>query len=99
MAVGASWPVCRSDAGTRPMNVFPYDSKIDFLRLRTLAITVTLVLLLGALALLATRGLNFALDFTGGTVAEFQFDKPVDLDDVRKSLEKAGYESAVVQAF
>ena len=67
------------------MNVFPYDSKIDFLRLRSLALTLTLVLLVGAIALLATRGLNFALDFTGGTVAEFEFEKPVDLDAVRKT--------------
>ena len=81
------------------MNIFPYDSKIDFLRLRGIALTVSAVLLLGALALLATRGLNFALDFTGGTVAELKFEKPVDLDVVRDSLEKAGYEGAIVQAF
>lgn len=81
------------------MNVFPYDSKIDFLRLRTLALAVTLVLLVGAVSLLAVRGLNFALDFTGGTVAEFEFDKPVDLDEVRRTLEEKGYQSATVQAF
>ena len=81
------------------MNIFPYDSKIDFLKLRNIAFALTVALLIGAVALLATRGLNFALDFTGGTVAELKFEKPVDLDDARKALEKAGYESAVVQAF
>ena len=80
------------------MNVFPYDSKIDFLRLRTLALSVTIALLVAACALLATRGLNYALDFTGGMVAEVRFAKPADLDQVREKLEAAGYEGAVVQA-
>jgi preprotein translocase subunit SecF len=81
------------------MNVFPYDSRIDFLRLRYVALTVSLVLLVGAVVLLAGRGLNYALDFTGGTVAELRFEKPVDLDQARAALEEAGYQSAVVQAF
>ncbi len=81
------------------MNIFPYDSKIDFLHLKVIALTVSVVLLIGAIALLVGRGLNFALDFTGGTVAELKFEKPVDLDTVREALEIAGYKSAVVQAF
>ena len=55
------------------MNIFPYDSRIDFLRLHKIALSVTTVMLAAAFALLISRGLNFALDFTGGTVAEFQF--------------------------
>ncbi len=81
------------------MNIFPYDSKIDFLRLRTLALLVSAVLLVAAVAMLAGRGLNYALDFTGGTVAEMKFAKPVDLDEVREKLETAGYKGAIVQAF
>jgi preprotein translocase subunit SecF len=80
------------------MNIFPYDSKIDFLRLRTLALTITVALLIAATALLATRGLNYALDFTGGMVAEVRFEKPVNLDQVREKLEAAGYQGAIVQA-
>jgi preprotein translocase subunit SecF len=81
------------------MNVFPYDSKIDFLRLRHVALAITVAMLIAALALLATRGLNYALDFTGGTVAELRFEKPMDLDQVRESLEAEGYDGAIVQAF
>ena len=81
------------------MNVFPYDSKIDFLRLRTIAAGLSLVLLIGAIGLLAARGLNYALDFTGGTVVELKFEKPVDLDAVREALHGGGYEGAIVQAF
>jgi preprotein translocase subunit SecF len=81
------------------MNVFPYDSKIDFLRLRGVAVAISLILLIATVALLATRGLNYALDFTGGTVAELRFEKPVNLDTVRESLEAEGYAGAIVQAF
>ena len=81
------------------MNVFPYDSKIDFLRLRGIALAASLLLLVATVALLATKGLNYALDFTGGTVAELRFEKPVDLDGVREALEEAGYAGAIVQAF
>jgi len=81
------------------MNIFPYDSKIDFLRLRWIALGATVLLLVAAAVLLATRGLNYALDFTGGTVAELKFEQPVDLDEVRQKLEAAGYDGAVVQSF
>ena len=81
------------------MNVFPYDSKIDFLRLRMVALAVTVLLLVGAVGLLAARGLNYALDFTGGTVAELIFQKSVDLDEMRERLHDNGYEGAVVQSF
>ena len=52
-----------------------------------------------SLLLLPTKGLEFALDFTGGTVTELRFEKAVDLDSVRKKLEAAGYSNPVVQNF
>ena len=81
------------------MNVFPYDSKIDFLRLRNIAVAISVLLILASIALLTVRGLNFALDFTGGTVAELKFAKPADLDGIREKLEAAGYPGAVEQSF
>ena len=81
------------------MNIFPYDSKIDFLRLRHVAMAISVFLLVATIALLGTRGLNYALDFTGGTVAELKFEKPADLDQLRDKLEADGYTGAVVQAF
>jgi preprotein translocase subunit SecF len=81
------------------VNIFPYDSKIDFLRMRTITVGISVLLVLATFLLLGTRGLNYALDFTGGTVAELKFEKAVDLDQVRDKLEEAGYAGAVVQAF
>jgi preprotein translocase subunit SecF len=48
---------------------------------------------------LATRGLNFGLDFTGGTLVEVKFVDPVVAEDVRISLAKAGIVDAVAQHF
>jgi len=81
------------------MNVFPYDSKIDFLRMRHVALGIAVLLLIASVVLLGARGLNYALDFTGGTVAELTFAKPADLDHLRERLETEGYPGAVVQAF
>ncbi len=81
------------------MNIFPYDSRIDFLRMRHIALGLCIVMLLGSIALLPLRGLNYALDFTGGTVAELKFAQPANLDAIREKLEAAGYPGAVVQSF
>ena len=79
--------------------LIPYDTRINFLRLRWIALGASVLLLLVAIGLLATRGLNYALDFTGGTTAELKFEKPVDLQLVREKLDAAGYQGATVQNF
>lgn len=48
---------------------------------------------------LFSKGLNWGLDFTGGTVVEVEFAQSVDLDRVREQLEQAGLNSATVQNF
>lgn len=83
----------------KPFNVFPYDSKIDFMRLRTISTVVALAILLIALGAMVGKGFNFALDFTGGVGVELGYDRPVDVDGVRQRVEDAGFESAQVQTF
>src|SRR5690606_21207193 len=48
-----------------------------------------------ALPILA-QGLNFGLDFTGGTLVELQYKESADLNGIRASLEEAGYSGAIV---
>ncbi|HET8819419.1 MAG TPA: protein translocase subunit SecF [Xanthomonadaceae bacterium] len=81
----------------KPLNLFPYDSAIPFMRMRWGALVLAAILVLTAIAAMATRGFNFALDFTGGTVTELRFEQPVDVDDIRSRLESAGYDSPQVQ--
>src|SRR5690606_32244659 len=70
---------------------------IDFMRMRLLAVGFIFVLMLAAIATIATKGFNYALDFTGGTSVELLFEKPADVDGVRERLEAAGYPGAQVQ--
>ena len=72
---------------------------INFMGIRHVAFAVTVLLTLVSLGSLAVKGLNFGLDFTGGTLIEFAYEKPADLNKVREQLRGAGYEDAVVQSF
>ncbi|WP_460764223.1 protein translocase subunit SecF [Lysobacter fragariae] len=83
----------------KPFNVFPYDSKIDFMRMRMVSLVVAALLMFAAIGAMAVNGFNFALDFTGGVGIELRFDKPVDVEGVRGRLAKAGFEGAQVQTF
>lgn len=77
--------------------VLPY--KIDFMGKRGLWVTISAVLSLIAVLSLAIRGLNYAVDFTGGTVIEASFKESADLNDVRTRLEQTGFKSPTVQNF
>ena len=81
------------------MELFPSNSNIKFMKARHAAIGVFAALVIGAVAALAFKGFNYALDFTGGTATEIEFAQPVDVEQVRERLEAAGYTGAVVQTF
>lgn len=66
---------------------------------RVYSAIVSLVLIIGSFVLLATKGLNLALDFTGGTEIEVEYNHAVSLEDVRKTLEKSVFSNASVQHF
>jgi len=83
----------------KPFNVFPYDSKINFMRVRMVSLAIAALLMFAAIGAMAVNGFNFALDFTGGVGVELRFTKPVDVEAVRSRLATAGYENAQVQSF
>jgi len=72
---------------------------INFMGIRRAAFIATLAVTLVSLASLAIRGLNFGLDFTGGTLIELTYERPVELASVRAELGEAGYGDALVQSF
>ncbi|QSP94096.1 protein translocase subunit SecF [Marinobacter salinisoli] len=71
----------------------------DFMGLRKLASMLSIGLVIVSIVLLAVRGLNLGLDFTGGTSVEFEYEQAPVLEDVRTTLTEAGYEQFVVQNF
>lgn len=73
--------------------------KIDFLGKRHIAIWVSFILSIASIVSLGVKGLNFAIDFTGGTVVEVQFKEPVDVKEVRQTLETNGFINPMAQLF
>ena len=73
--------------------------KFDFMGKRKIAMVFSLTLILISLGALLTRGLNFGLDFTGGTVVVVHFDNSVEVPMVRDSLHQQGFDDAVVKNF
>lgn len=76
-----------------------YDTNIDFLRWRKLAMAWSVIVLLIAVGSLLVRGMNLGLDFTGGTVIEVQYPRPAEIPKVRETLAKAGFGDAQAQHF
>ena len=81
------------------MQLFKKPTSFDFMSKRKMAVGFSAIILLVAIGSMATRGLNFGLDFTGGTLIEMKYSHAVDLGLVRSTLEKSGFSEAVVQHF
>ncbi|HGX94008.1 MAG TPA: protein translocase subunit SecF [Candidatus Tenderia sp.] len=81
------------------MQLIDPKNTIDFMSRRKLAISLSVILLLISIASLATRGLNFGIDFTGGTLIELGYPASADLSVVRQELDDAGFSGATVQHF
>lgn len=75
------------------MKVIPFMSK------RMLALAFSGLLMLASVGSLVVQGLNFGLDFTGGTLVELGYSEPADLNQVRDVLAREGFEEARVQYF
>ena len=73
-------------------------TNIDFMSQRKVALVFSLILIVVSITSLATRGLNFGLDFTGGTLIEVGYPSAPDTTEVREQLAGAGFDS-VVQTF
>lgn len=72
---------------------------INFMGVRNVAFGVTVLLTVLALFSMFHKGMNYGLDFTGGTLIELTCEKPADLTKVRNELVTAGFHDAVVQSF
>ena len=80
------------------MEIFNHDSNIPFLGMRKFSIAIALFLVVASIGLIATRGLNYALDFTGGVSMVVDYDQSVEISDVRTALAKGGFDHAIVQS-
>lgn len=75
------------------------DAIIKFMSWRKVAAIFSVLMLLLSIGSLATRGIAFGLDFTGGTQVEVGYSTPPDLSGIRSTLEAAGFRNAVAVNF
>lgn len=79
------------------MEFFRIKHDIPFMRYARITTLISAVTFIAAVWMLATRGLNLGVDFTGGTVMEVVYPGPARLSEVRSLLNKAGYHDTTVQ--
>src|SRR2546422_25514 len=102
MAIAAAWRGSRS--ATRlgselAMEFFKIRRTIPFMRHALIFNVISLITFLAAVFFLVHKGLNFSIEFTGGTVLEVQYREPTDVDHLRSTLVKGGYQDSSVQNF
>jgi preprotein translocase subunit SecF len=71
----------------------------DFIRVRRYAYGVTAAIILPGLLLLLIRGLNYSIEFTGGTLVQIQSRTPVDVAVLRTGLDRQGIPGSEIQNF
>lgn len=81
------------------MEFFKHNTKIDFMAQRKWAAILSITLFILSMLSLAYFGLNWGLDFTGGTQVQVSYQQEANLDDIHARLEKAGFPEAVVISY
>src|SRR5476649_106893 len=83
-----------------PLRIVPDDTKFDFMRFRRVSFPVSALLSMVAIALFFFHGLNFGIDFVGGTLMEVQSKSgPADLAKMRTTLNGLGLGEVQMQTF
>src|SRR5512138_2136461 len=76
-----------------------HDTKYDFIKYWKHAAITTIVFIAIGLVVLAVRGVNYSIDFTGGTLVQLQFASAPGADVVRSVVDAAGYRGSEITQF
>ncbi len=83
----------------RLLKLVPEDTNVHFLKWRTVAMAISFLTIAASLALVATRGLNFGVDFAGGQSIRMTFAQAPAIDRLRAELARGGEGDASIQEF
>jgi preprotein translocase subunit SecF len=85
----------------KSFDLIPHGTKIDFVGKRRIAVVLSLIVNATVIlwALPFVRGLEYGVDFAGGTEMEVKFAKPVDPAAIREAVEGIGFRGASVQTY
>jgi len=86
-------------SGLKMMQIFPV-TNIDFIGKRKICYTLSAIVIISGLVIFGLRGSkNFGVDFSGGTLEQVMFEKPVKMDEVRGLLKEIGHGNASLQQY
>ena len=81
------------------LKLVPAETKIDFIRLHIASFIVSASLVIASLGLFITQGLNFGIDFKGGTLIEIGTNGPADIADLRDIIGSLDLGEVQIQEF
>lgn len=81
------------------LKLVPETTNIEFTRWRSLAMGISLLLIVASIALVAVRGLNLGVDFVGGQMVRVTFAQPVVVDELRETVDALGQGEPTIQQF
>lgn len=81
------------------MELFRIKKDIPFMSYGRITTAISLITFILAVFFLVTKGLNYGVDFTGGTVMEVHYPQAADIDGIRKAVDSIGLKDATVQNF
>jgi preprotein translocase subunit SecF len=76
-----------------------HNTKYDFIRWWRVAVGITVAFIAIGLGSLALKGVNYSIEFTGGTLKQLTFKNPTDAGTIRAAMDAAGFHKAEIQEF
>lgn len=74
-------------------------TNIDFIGKRRLWYWVSVIVTVAGIVFAMLRGVEYGIDFAGGTEVQLKFEKNVPIEDIRNALDKAGFRGAEVKYY
>ena len=79
------------------LKLVPDNTNIDFMRIRNIALVISILLTVGSLAIVGIRGLNLGVDFLGGQMVRTTFAQNVNVEQLRNDVDSLGLGEAGIQ--
>ncbi|MBU3014196.1 protein translocase subunit SecF [Poseidonibacter lekithochrous] len=81
------------------MEIFKSDKIYNFMGKRLPFLGLSSLLVIASIVLLFTKGLNFGIDFAGGTIVQVKYEQKAPIDKIRDTLKNTNYSNASISEF